>query len=254
VTETEGTRRSGWQAATLGLLFLTPVAGAWAWFHIHPREYETRLEFAAKREVPGYSFNQVSVDETVVETLATTNILNGAFVSDLGDRFIVFAGDWRDKTARQMAVIQHTPDICWVGAGWSPVELGQPDRLELNLGGSKLPFECRAFVAPNKRDVELTVWCALANGQVFEEGGRFSGATDTYENRSAGIREAGRRRALTSFLSAVRQRIPAEGTKQFVRFSAPVKGDWRITAARLRAFAEKWLDVRVSHPKAGVAR
>lgn len=239
-------RRPLWQALLLAALFLGPATGAWAWFHVNPREWATRYEFGATNAISGYRFRTEAVGEEAVETLATTNLFNGAFWNDAGERFIVFMGDWREKSARQMSVIQHTPDICWVGSGWSPVDLGQPDRIAIELNGVTLPFECRAFRAPKGDDIELTAWCALANGQVFEEGGRFTGSTSNYMERRAGLREAGRRRALTSFFNAVRQRIPAEGTKQFVRFSAPVKGDWRITAAQLKMFAAKWLTLRIS--------
>jgi hypothetical protein len=143
-----------------------------------------------------------------------------------------------------MNVVQHTPDICWVGAGWTPAPLDLPSTVELDFGGRKLPFECRAFHPPHSPQVELAVWCTLVSGQVFAEGERFAGELDVH----AGARErqnvAGRRKARDQFLQVLRGRIPGDGTKQFVRYSTTLRGSPERALEELRRFGEVWLELK----------
>lgn len=240
--------RPWWQAVLLAGLFFGPAAAGWAWFNVAPQRNATSYEIRPRAPVAGFRFEDEPVDSSAIEILQTTNLINGSFIGGLDQRVTVFMGDWREKSARQMSVIQHTPDICWVRNGWNPVKLGQPDTLDVELGGVRIPFECRVYQMPGSAIPELTIWCALASGQVLHEGGQSGAAGESRYEREAAVRESGRRRAATTFLGVVKDRIPADGRKQFVRLSAPVRGDWRLAAAELRLFSAQWLELLVSHP------
>ena len=226
-------------------MFLTSSVGAWAWFHINPRMPARYLRLEIQTNLVEFSFVAEPVSEDAMAILSTTNLFNGSFLRDHHDRFTVFAGEWMGKDAREMSVVQHTPDICWIGAGAKPVDLGQPQTTEIDFDGVKVVFECRVFkLAPNE-PAELTIWCALASGQVMTEGGRFSGdINDEYERKKLSY-HFNRIRAMNMFLQAVKERIPADGSKQFVRLSTSVEGDWRITLAKVKEFGRRWLQAKV---------
>jgi hypothetical protein len=230
---------------SISVLFLTASVGAWSWFHVNPHKFSTVYEFTARTNIQGFSYVPEALNEKVTDILATTNIVSGRFSNKDGELYTVFLGDWSERSARQMTVVGHTPDICWVEVGWKILELGQPDKVILDFGGTKIPFECRVFKDRDGRQVELAVWCTIVSGQVFEEGERFISAED---DKRKNLYTVGRQRSVTMFLNAVSRRIPSTGTKQFVRFSVPVHRDWHLAVAQVKAFADKWLELKISNP------
>ena len=98
-------------------------------------------------------------------------------------------------------------------------------RLSQIASTATLPFSCRAFESPDRNRRELAVWCTLIDGQPLAESmpsGRESVQTlfsDAHVRMSI----------LDRLLRATRQRLPVRGEKQFVRYSMPMKGDWRMT-------------------------
>jgi hypothetical protein len=54
-------------------------------------------------------------------------------------------------------------------------------------------------------------------------------------------------------MKAVGERIPGNGTKQFVRFSTSAGSDWSASYALLGRFGERWLQLEVSRPGAAAA-
>lgn len=222
------------------LIFLSTIAGAWAWFHVRPPEASTHYRFEVLHDIPEWRFEPTPISPAVLELLATTNLFNGVFETDRVRKITVFAAEWRSRDARSMSVVQHTPDICWVGAGWTATRIGQPSEVELPLGPGKANFQCRAFKAPRGSQQELVLWCTLVGGEVLQETSRWSG-----EDNAAGDRTqaswAGRRVAAGQFLQNVRSRRAATAEKQFVRFSAPIIGDWQSTLEQLKTFAPHWL-------------
>ena len=160
------------QLLLMFLLFLGSSVGSWAWFHVSPQKYPVSYHFHVRQQVAGYEFVPEAVAEEAVEILATTNLFNGRFVREKRDRFTVFAGEWTGRDAREMSVVQHTPDICWVTVGARPVDMGQPSVVEVPLAGEKVAFECRVFNMGHDSIPEMTIWCATATGQVLMDGGR----------------------------------------------------------------------------------
>ena len=235
------------QAAVLTALFVATVFGAWAWYHVAPKRFPVSYTFKAADQISGYEFKTQPIGEEAVQTLATTNLLNGEFRDGGGDRFTVFMGTWDAAKSKELAVVAHTPDICWVGAGAVPVSVGQPDLVELDLGLVKVPFAVRVFqMSPTSKQLELTVWCTLISGQVFAENDRFE--LDGSSKASSESRRAasGRRLAKMQLVRAIRERVPGDGSKQFIRFSTSLEGDWKPTLERVERFAQRWLQLGVS--------
>jgi hypothetical protein len=163
---------------------------------------------------------------------------------------MVFSASWAAKGAKQMGVLAHTPDICWVGAGFKVVHLGEPAFMELDLNGERFPLECRVFRAPDQKSVEMVAWCSLVSGQLLEEGFRFQATREPGSEASTGNAETrqsnnSRTRGMNSFARALVTRQPGDGTKQFIRFSTPVSGDWKESYQRLERFARQWLELEV---------
>jgi hypothetical protein len=233
------------QVAVVVCLFLLSSVGSWAWFHVSPRVYPTSLHFQLQTNISGFTFTHESVSADAMEILSTTNLYNGSYIRERNERFTVFAGEWIGKSAREMSVIQHTPDICWVAAGAKPVDIGQPETVDIDLNGIKATFECRAFKLTPDSPPELTIWCALSSGQIITEGGRFSGDTHDEWERKSVLMHFNRIRSMNIFLFALRNRIASDGTKQFVRLSTSLDRDCLSTLERLKAFANKWLEAKL---------
>jgi hypothetical protein len=51
----------------------------------------------------------------------------------VGTPMRVFFATWSPDQGRDLSVIQHTPDICWVGAGWKPIDAGLAKQLAIPL-------------------------------------------------------------------------------------------------------------------------
>lgn len=238
----------GMRLALVNALFLIAVAGAWAWYHIDPPQPPIRYSFEAPSKLTGWLFHAEPVSDAAIQILATTNLLNGTFSSPDGARVTVFVGTWSAENSKEMSVVSHTPDICWVGAGWVPVPKDHPDRIDLEWQGTRIPFECRTFRAPGTGHEEITIWCTLSNGQVTGETGRFLVRSDPAASRLARQAPQSRRLAGGQFLNAVRNRAAGTGDKQFVRFSTSLQGDWRTSLERLRQFGQSWLRLNTRLP------
>lgn len=235
-------------------LFAAAIVAAWAWFYVGVTPPEKSYVLKTRYPVPGYRFTAVPIGEQAIDTLATTNLVNGQFEGANRERYTVFAADWAAKGSKQMSVLSHTPEICWVGAGFQLTSLGETPFMVVPMGGEKITLECRVFQTPDGRSLEMVVWASLVSGQPLEEAFQFQ--PDKSQSGDARIRQDanGRVRAANSFLSSVLARRPGDGTKQFVRFSTPVTGDWKEAFQRLERFAVQWLDLEVQRPRAMAVR
>lgn len=231
----------------LGAVFLLATGAAWAWYNVSPKQFPVSYHFQTRPAVPGWTFVPEPVSEQAREILATTNLFNGIYTNARGDRVTVFLGTWDANNPKQMSVVGHTPDVCWVGAGWEPVAGGHPDKLDIRFGTNSIPFEARTFLTPDKRSRELTAWCTLVSGQLFEEDKKFELPESV---KAGGIQERqapGARHTLKSKLTKViTQRIPGTGAKQFVRFSTTAKGTPADSLDLMQTFGAQWLDLHVS--------
>jgi hypothetical protein len=256
------------RTVSFSLAFIVSVMGAWAWFNVLQPPAPGLPEIVAATNVPGFKFDLTTLPQTAIAILETPEYINGTFYQSAHDGnpsmveagFRVFAANWSPRRLLGLGVVQHTPDICWVGAGWLPVDLGQPEQVELELlalvadgrrnapRSLKVPFECRAFRSPDGRSKELVMWCTLVGGHVLPESSRFRASKTAVsahpaENDQERQFAAGRRLSADYFVQAVRKRLRAQGAKQFFRLSASVDGDCTRTLKSLKEFGLQWLAI-----------
>lgn len=224
-------------------LLLAVVVGARLWFAggDHPVDAGLRLGF--RPELTGYQCRRVEPTPQEREILATTNLFTGVYTNAGPDRFMGFFADWSATTAREMVVVQHTPDICWAGAGATVAELPQPRKVTLTLGGQPIEFECRVFQLPGVSEPEATIWCTLVGGRLFAEGAPWAREADAGEAGPERQKAAARRKSMEAFFETVRSRTPGNGSKQFIRISAPVRRDVETAIRAIVGFGEQWLTV-----------
>jgi hypothetical protein len=200
----------------------------------------------------GYRFLPLPINAAARDELGTTNLINGVY-SNATTTVIGFFADWPAELGRQMNVIQHTPDMCWVGAGAVAVEMNSPRTIDLEFEGVRLPFECRVFRLPGRLTLEAAMWCTLISGRVYEEQARVTAETgsesDSYQRSLA----AHRRRGFGTFRQVLRDRIPGTSSKQFARFSTEIRGSTDAAFEDLKRFGQTWLKLQVEEgsPKAG---
>jgi Protein of unknown function (DUF3485) len=224
----------------LSALFFLAVGGAWGWFHISPREFPFSYRFIPVTQIQGWKYTEAQVTQAVIDTLATTNLVNGSFSGAKGEKFTVFLGTWDGRDSKQLSVVAHSPDVCWVGAGWKPVVADLPDKINIRFGTNEIPFEVSLFEAPGGGFRELTVWCTLVGGQVYEERGRF--IVREAGNNERRLSAEGARHGLRSrIVRAVGDRIPGSGTKQFARFSMRAEANLQASITKVTEFGTKWL-------------
>lgn len=228
----------------LSALFFLAVGGAWGWYHISPRRFPFEYRFVPVTQVQGWKYTESQMSKTVVDILATTNLVNGSFEGPRGEKYTVFLGTWDGRDSKQLSVVAHSPDVCWVGAGWKPVTANLPEQFTIRFGTNEVPFEVSLFEAPGGGFRELTVWCTLVGGQVYEERGRFVVGEPGANNRK--LSAEGARHGLRSrIVRAIKDRIPGSGTKQFARFSVRLQGDPRRALDALSEFGGRWLNLEV---------
>jgi hypothetical protein len=233
-------------AGAFALVFLFCIGGAYAWFHLGAKERPSTIRFETRSEIDGYNYRSERIPPNEQSALATTNLISGCFIRTNAEEIRVFFANWSGSDGKNLSVVQHTPDICWVKAGWQPVNLGQPEKMTLRFGTANLDFECRAFEAPGGSVRQLVVWSTLVGGKPFEESWRFKAGKPA--SLEGAWLQADRFLAVNRFLQSVVNRIPSERSKQFVRYSTPVLSDWQTAFETLRAFGPHWIEVKKQSP------
>ncbi len=225
----------------LNLLLALGIGSAWAWYHVAPPPPSEAYRFLIRTNLPGWQFEPAPVPDTAKKILATQNLFNGVYRGPAGERVTVFVGRWDANNANELSVVGHTPDVCWVGGGWKPISLGQPQQVSFTVSGQEIPFEVRAFRPPAGGSYELTVWCTVVNGRLYQELDRFTPTDLPQDDRRLRSAETARRVGAAHFLNAVRYRTEASGEKQFIRLSMPTDGAWETNLHQLGTFARDWL-------------
>ena len=236
-------------------LFVLAVLGTAVWVRWPRPAPEDRLFLRARDRIPGYHFQPVALGATVSETLATTNLLNGHFFDARSNRVSVFSAAWQPGQGTGGNVFGHTPEICWVGAGFRTIRAGEPDHLALHLAGRSIPFQCRVLQHPELPTPEITLWAACLDGRWDDI--TFGAPTDMSEGTPTLVAFVqGFWRTVTTRWAGVRrlfeQPFTQNARKQFLRFSKPLTTDPQRALRELEQFATFWLEQ--SHPDGGPDR
>jgi exosortase len=222
-------------------LFTAALIGAWAWFNVAVPPAPARYTFYLQKSIEGYRFEPEEVPQAAVEILGTTNLINGRFVGE-HEEIRIFAATWGKEA--DMSVVQHTPDICWVAAGWRPVKLGQPESVRIVSREKQVHFECRVFRSPDRNSKQVAIWCTLLGGSVLPEGTRWAIEDDsTLDSRNLAA-ASGRRMAVHHLMRALKERVPGTRNKQFLRLSTTLDADdWRSGLHGLQGFLSRFAEL-----------
>jgi len=230
--------RRPWAVLFFFLVFIGCIAGSWAWFNLGQPARTTGYWLEARSNVPNYTFKPEPIGHGAMEILGTTNLFNGIFTGESKEDIGVFLANWHAGDGQRLAATQHTPDLCWVGVGWTPKNMGQPENITLSFEGREVSFECRAFKSPDSSANQLVVWCTLIGGRVVPEAARFSSTSNVTKWNYLVFRG---KRFLANAWRELKQRSATKGDKQFVRCSVTLQGDWTESVKQLQAFAPRWL-------------
>jgi len=227
-----------WAVLFFFLMFIGCIVGSWAWFNLGQPVKASGYWLETRSSVPNYTFKPEPIGEAAIEILGTTNLVNGIFTDESKERVGVFLANWPSGDGKRLVTTLHTPDICWIGAGWTPVNLGQPENIIISFEGRDIPFECRAFKSPDSSSNELVVWCTLIGGRVMPEATRFRSSFEVTKWNYLLFRG---KRFFANLWRELKQRSATKGDKQFVRCSVTLHGDRSESVKQLQAFTPRWL-------------
>ena len=230
--------RRPWAVLFFFLVFIGCIVGSWAWFNLAQAPRAAGYWLEARSNVPNYTFKPEPIGEEAIEILRTTNLVNGIFTGDSKEEVGVFLANWHAGDGQRLVATQHTPDLCWVGVGWTPENLGQPENIILSFEGRDVPFECRAFKSPDSSTDALVVWCTLIGGRVMPEAARFRSGSNVTKWNYVVFRG---KRFFANAWRELKQRSATKGDKQFVRCSVTLHGDRSESVKQLQAFTPRWL-------------
>jgi hypothetical protein len=228
-------------------IFAVAVIGTTLWTRIPQPIAEAPKSLRTSSELTGFRFHQVPLGKTVYEILATTNLLNGHFFDSSSNRYSVFHAVWEPGSISASNAFGHPPELCWVGAGFERLSLGQPSQTNLAISGQNIPFQCRVLRHPALGTPELVLWTACMGGDWY---GFDLGSNIETSHEKAGINaylKKYRRRFLNQFTIINRMGLNVSSLnarKQFIRLSQPVTIDWQTSLASLEGFAQRWLDIK----------
>lgn len=120
-------------------------------------------------EVPGWQVVSLSLGDSpeqtkvIEETLRCDRAINLQYTLD-DFRVSIYAAYWRPGKIPVHMVARHTPDICWVAAGWRPIERTPLPSLSSAGDDSDSPVERRIF--SNGGIIEHVVFFHVIDGEV----------------------------------------------------------------------------------------
>lgn len=232
---------------------------------LFPRLWYTRTDatqaaqwLSEQTNAPGWRYSEISVDKSAERLLVADKLVNGEFTRQKGGDAVVrvFGARRVKEDPKEIGLFVHTPDRCWVQAGWG-LESVDEDHVEVDLHGRRVLFERRIFGSHGQR--ELVYFAGLVGGQtlpyrldhnysvsrrVLQEGEK---------NRTIGANRWNDTLLWKRVWDAFASRRPLLGPKQFVRISTSVAGGDEERADKLlREFLPMWLkpeDARMGEAK-----
>jgi hypothetical protein len=224
-------------AAIVALLWAFPTF----WY---TKTGDGRMQWLSERmDIPGWKYRAIPVDESAEKVLVADRMVNAEFTNSLGTSVLAFSAKRYDEKANEIGLFIHTPDRCWVEAGWRTEDVDRTFK-EIELHGTRVPVERRIFDSRDHR--ELVYFFGLQDGRplpyrldhYLTSSQRFSANGDRQRELVRGSDKHFWERLWDSFKS----RREVRGPKQFVRISTPI-GIEEVNAAdrRLENFLHEWL-------------
>ncbi|OIR14875.1 hypothetical protein GALL_39910 [mine drainage metagenome] len=123
------------------------------------------------RDIPGWTSRPESLGQTEASSSAAAQTLNFDDVFyrayfQAGRTFTLYAAYWRPGRMPVMQVAAHTPDVCWVSAGWNREAVR--DRETIACPGVRLlPGQWRRMKLEGLGTVRYVVYWHLVGGRLF---------------------------------------------------------------------------------------
>jgi hypothetical protein len=228
-------------------IFALALIGTTLWTRIPQPILEAPKSLRTSLELTGFHFQQVPLSKTVYEILATTNLLNGHFFDTSSNRYSVFHAVWEPGSISAPNAFGHPPELCWTGAGFERLSLGQPSQTNLAISGVYIPFQCRVLRHPALGTPELVLWTACMGGDWY---GFDLGSNIDTSKEKAGINAYIKKYRRTFFYQSILINhlglnvSSLNARKQFIRLSQPITTDWQTSLSSLEEFAQRWLVIK----------
>jgi hypothetical protein len=226
------------------IAFGLAIIGPWLWLRSDDPNHENQFFLTARHSIQGWQFVPVHLGVQTQKNLGAAELFNGHFTNGCLQRVSVFSANWQPGQG-DFSSLGHTPEKCWVEAGFRLAAYDGPSQICMSIGGRKIPFQCRILNHPNLGSPEIALWAACIDGQ-------WSGIP--YEPPPEQMDDAHNvpnqiRRAVASynsrwafFRNRVFNRLNPAARKQFIRLSTPLTAEWRAAIIELGAFADRWLE------------
>lgn len=229
------------------LLLAASVVALWSFpkFWYAKRSSDRVYWYAERENIPGWTYTPIPVAKAAEAVLVGDRMVNGDFTAPDRTVLRVFSAKRYHEKANEIGLFMHTPDRCWIQAGWK-LEPAEPEVVEVDLHGVRIPLERRIFVGGGQR--ELVYFAGLVSGEPLpyrldhhlSVAKRFQ-VKERSDNTGAAVRASDRQywnRLWDSFTNR-RQLL---GPKHFFRISTPILGeDLGAADQRLKSFLPAWL-------------
>jgi len=123
------------------------------------------------KELPDWRITAIPIAESPEIKAAVAELLNYDDAIQFnyekaGVSVMIYAAYWRPEKMSYRAIQSHTPDQCWIGAGWELKER-MPASVSYGEGSKSLPVAGRIF---QLKGVEMKVlFCHLLGGRVVQQ-------------------------------------------------------------------------------------
>ncbi len=204
---------------------------------------QKRVWLSGQTEMAGWSFETMPVAKSAESVLVADQMISGEY-SQADRKVRVFLAKRYEENNNDIGLFVHTPDRCWVQAGWRILP-SEPDIIQVPLHGIILLLERRIFISGQHH--ELVFFGGLLGGQSLPYrldhnlgvGLRKSADDSRKEKRGSWIPDTLLfQRMWESFTS----RLPLSGPKQFIRISTTFQPEQQASAdALLKEFLVQWL-------------
>ena len=224
------------------------VLGLWCFpeFWFIAQAGHAKVSFEEKREIDGWTFEEIPISQAAERALVADQIVNGEFRSEVNTPIRVFSAKRFSDNPNEIGLFVHTPDRCWVEGGWKLAPAG-PDFIEINLHNSQIKLERRIFQYGNNK--EIVYFGGLIDGHVLpyrlDHNLSMAARTALKENLHSDAlnSSASKFHFWQRLWSSFTIRTKLSGPKHFFRISTPVDDPEQMEATdrRLTAFLQNWL-------------
>lgn len=137
----------------IGLLFIALVLIVYGTANIPDPRFKRQLRDLLPKATSDWTIKEKPIADSEELKQAVGELLNfddGVFVdylSNSGERVSVYIAYWTPGKMSHRLVATHTPDVCWVGAGWQKLNSARLPE-QTTADGTKIPAgESRIFIA-----------------------------------------------------------------------------------------------------------